>query len=165
MPPLPNEPPPNIPKRGQKKQSSSSSIFSIDSIVDIALEDQDNVITTSMNTFSLTVQSDVEEHDLRDSGISMTDHTNLNNFNNTCYEDFDLRAHQQEMNINVSPQESSPKTENPPPIPPKCSFGSLSSSLDGGGTLERKTGSVDGIECPENYSVPKLFADRPLEIP
>lgn len=161
-----NEPPPNIPKRGQKKLSATS-IFSIESIVDISLEDSnhDSHLGSSSNSLTLsTMHADPDNHDLRDSGISITDNSHLNNFNHTCYDEFDLRTHQQEMNINASPQEFSPKIENPPPIPPKAMLGlhsSLNSSFDmggGAGSLERKPkkeGSVE-VTSPGNYSVPKL---------
>ncbi|XP_031345086.1 dedicator of cytokinesis protein 3 isoform X3 [Photinus pyralis] len=150
-----SEPPPNIPKRGQKKLSTTS-IFSIDSIVDISLEDLNPDITAA-----ITTQPEPDGHDLRDSGISITDNSHLNNFNNTCYEEFDLRTHQQEMNINSSPQEFSPKMENPPPIPPKATLGlqlSLNSSFDlGSGSLERKPKPAEAdVSSPGNYSVPKL---------
>lgn len=156
-----NEPPPNIPKRGQKKQLSSTSIFSIDSIVDISLEDSNHDSQLGSSSYSLTTQTESENHDLRDSGISITDNSHLNNFNNTCYEDYDLRAHQQEMNINVGSQECSPKIENPPPIPPKAVLGlqsSLNSSFEsGGGSLERKSKQFEcEFNTPGNYSVPKL---------
>ncbi|KAF2896229.1 hypothetical protein ILUMI_09945 [Ignelater luminosus] len=161
-----NEPPPNIPKRGQKKLSATS-IFSIESIVDISLEDSnhDSHLGSSSNSLTLsTTHAEPDNHDLRDSGISITDNSHLNNFNHTCYDEFDLRTHQQEMNINASPQEFSPKIENPPPIPPKAMLGlhsSLNSSFDmggGAGSLERKPkkeGSVE-VTSPGNYSVPKL---------
>ncbi|XP_044271519.1 dedicator of cytokinesis protein 3 isoform X2 [Tribolium madens] len=100
------ETPPNIPKRGQKK---SSSLVGPEGFAPADCE--------------LTPDS------LRDSGISMSENSNLNNLNNTCYEDFDLKGHQQEMNISGSPFEESPKLENPPPIPPKSSV-SLNSSLE-----------------------------------
>lgn len=103
--------------------------------------------------------SDSENHDLRDSGISMSDHSTLNNFNNSSYEDFDLNAHQQEMNIHASPiEDGSPKIENPPPIPPKSNV-SLNSSFEFGGSLERKRGEIAVLESAstaENYSVPKM---------
>lgn len=91
-----------------------------------------------------------DSHELRDSGISITDAANLNNFNNhSAYEEFDLKAHQQEMNINVSAE--SPKIENPPPIPPKSSLGSFT------GSLERAGGDLSGHE---SYSVPKAHVEN-----
>lgn len=114
--------PPNIPKRGQKK-----SFVGAEGLVPVDCE--------------LTPDS------LRDSGISMSENTNLNNLNNTCYEDFDLKGHQQEMNISNSPFEESPKLENPPPIPPKSSS-SLNSSLELTGSLERKR-DLEGV-TPES---------------
>lgn len=93
-----------------------------------------------------------DNHELRDSGISITDAANLNNFNHSNYEEFDLRAHQQEMNINASPQNGgSPKIENPPPIPPK-------SSLGFGGSLERHA-TMD-LNSQESYSVPKVHMEN-----
>ncbi|XP_017786650.1 PREDICTED: dedicator of cytokinesis protein 3 isoform X2 [Nicrophorus vespilloides] len=151
-----SEQPPNIPKRGHKK--STPSVFSIDSVVDIALEDTQ--LNSSTNSLTHTEPS---EHDLRDSGISMTDHSNhLNNFNNTCYEEFDVRLHQQDMNINASPNDRSPKAENPPPIPPKSNLNSsLNSSFEFTGSMERKRGD-SGLEMasPDNYSVPKLKTEE-----
>lgn len=112
------EVPPNIPKRGQKKSTSS-------------LVGPENIASGECG-FELTPDS------LRDSGISMSENSNLNNLNNTCYEDFDLKSHQQEMNICSSPFGESPKeAENPPPIPPKSSL-VCSSSLELTGSLERK---------------------------
>lgn len=101
-----------------------------------------------------------DNHELRDSGISITDAANLNNFNNhSAYEDFDLKAHQQEMNINVSPQEGdSPKIENPPPIPPKSSLGFAGSFT---GSLERHAGGGGGdLNSHESYSVPKVHVEN-----
>lgn len=84
----------------------------------------------------------------------------LNNFNNICYEDFDIRTHHTEMNINSSPPEEDPPLENPPPIPPKSS---LNSSIDFGNSLERPKRSncddPDIVTPPENYSHPKLHRD------
>lgn len=128
-------------------------------MVDIALENANLVAST--NSLSVT---ETEHHDLRDSGISMTDHSNLNNFNNTCYEDFDLRAHQQEMNISSSPSDVSPKIENPPPIPPKAINSSFNTSFDQIGSLERRrVASGEGgfdTPSPENYSVPKMKTEN-----
>nr|XP_022902417.1 dedicator of cytokinesis protein 3 isoform X2 [Onthophagus taurus] len=152
---FPNDVPPNIPKRGQKK--STSSVFSIESMVDITLDNTSLSVLT--NNLAVT---EGEQHDLRDSGISMSmsDQASLNNFNNTCYEEFDLRAHQQEMNISTSPGNVSPKLENPPPIPPKGLNSSLNSSFELIGSLERAnrkdTVVVDTTPSPENYSVPKM---------
>jgi hypothetical protein len=117
-----SEAPPNIPKRGQKRSTSS-------------LVGPDGFAAATECGYELTPDS------LRDSGISMSENSNLNNLNNTCYEDFDLKSHQQEMNISSSPFEESPKMENPPPIPPKSSLAcssSLNSSLELTGSLERK---------------------------
>lgn len=123
-------------------------------------------LATSAN--NLTTQ--VDSHDLRDSGISMTEN-HLNNFNNTCYEEFDIRTHQTEMNINNSPHEDSPKIENPPPIPPKLSLASssLNSSLDLGSSLERpkrrENATSDIVTPPENYSLPRIYKENgaPIE--
>ncbi|KAJ8941123.1 hypothetical protein NQ318_007705 [Aromia moschata] len=106
---LPNETPPNIPKRNQKK--STPSICSMEYLTLDDSTQETNLVTSTNN---LTTQ--VDSHDLRDSGISMTEN-HLNNFNNTCYEEFELRSHQTEMNINTSPHEDSPKEENPPLYP------------------------------------------------
>ncbi|XP_074036384.1 dedicator of cytokinesis spg isoform X2 [Leptinotarsa decemlineata] len=146
---VPTDTPPNIPKRGQKKSTPS-----ICSMEYIGLED-----SASQDTSNLTTR--IDNHDLRDSGISMTE-TQLNNFNNTCYEDFDLRSHQTEMNINASPPEESPKIENPPPIPPKSSLSSLNSSLDLGNSLERpkRREATEIVTPPENYSLPKVHKDN-----
>lgn len=143
-----NEPPPNIPKRGQKK--STPSICSID-YTDEQTASFEGHLAASTN--SLTIE---DVNDLRDSGISMSDNANINNFNNSAYEEYDLRTKQQEMNIsNVQEGE---KVENPPPIPPK-------SGIAFGGSLERRQRSlgesenVDGSEIlspPENYSFPKM---------
>ncbi|KRT79531.1 hypothetical protein AMK59_7369 [Oryctes borbonicus] len=149
---FPTDTPPNIPKRGQKK--STSSAFSIESMVDITLE------SVVVATNSLTV-TEADHHDLRDSGISITDHSNLNNFNNTCYEDFDLRAHQQEMNISSSPSDISPKLENPPPIPPKSINSSFNTSFEQMGSLERRRVEVPfDAPSPENYSIPKMKTEN-----
>lgn len=122
-------------------------------MVDISVDDQltENGLSAATTSSSLNIQCEPDAHDLRDSGISMTDHSNLNNFNNTCYEDFDLRMHQQEMNINSSPNEGSPKIENPPPIPPKSTLNASFVELTG--SLARKT---EGVTSPENYCTPKL---------
>lgn len=144
VPALFNDPPPNIPKRGQKKSPASSGVFNIESIVDISLEEGS---APSQDSSDGLIE---ENYDLRDSGISVEDNSHLNNFNNTCYEDFDLRLHQQEMNI-VS--QDSPKTENhsaPPPIPPKAAV-SMSVEVD---SLDRRTRHE--VVSPDNYSVPKL---------
>lgn len=145
MPTLFNDPPPNIPKRGQKKSPVSSGVFNIESIVDISLEEGSSPSQDSCN-------GPMEEnYDLRDSGISVEENnSHLNNFNNTCYEDFDLRLHQQEMNI-VS--QDSPKTENPsvpPPIPPKAAV-SVGAEVD---SLDRRMRREEVL--PDNYSVPTL---------
>lgn len=101
----------------------------------------------------LTAQND-DSHDLRDSGISISEHAHMNNFNNSSYEEFDLRAHQQEMNIVQSPPKEFTKS-NPPPIPPKCSYiGSSSSS--GGLDADIKKDNFGNIVSPENYSIPKI---------
>lgn len=87
---------------------------------------------------------------LRDSGISMSENSNLNNLNHACYEDFDLKGHQQEMNISTSPYEDTEREENPPPIPPKSSLGA-SSSLELTGSLERKR-DVEGEKVERSPS-------------
>ena len=144
---LSNETPPCIPKRGQKK----ASVFSIEavSILDVNLDNLSPAMTCNLTT------GEKENHDLRDSGISITDHTNVNNFN-ICYEEFELRQHQQEMNISLSPSDVSPGLEHPPPIPPKIS--SLNSSFEQGAssTLERHANdSIQEATSVDNYSVPK----------
>ncbi|XP_065173337.1 dedicator of cytokinesis protein 3 isoform X2 [Atheta coriaria] len=161
-PALPTDPPPNIPKRGHKK--STPSVFSIESIVDIALEESSEM----SNSTNCLNQLEAEDHDLRDSGISVTDHANLNNFNNTCYEDFDLRTHQQELNITPSGGDKSPKMENPPPIPPKFGTSSLGSSTEFSGSLERKRADSiasvgDVVVNAENYAIPKLKNENKSE--
>lgn len=148
---LSNVSPPNIPKRGQKKSPVSSGVFNIESIVDISLGEG---AVPSQDSFIGPME---ESYDLRDSGISVEDNLHLNNFNNTCYEDFDLRLHQQEMNI-VS--QDSPKIENPaapPPIPPKTAM-SLSAEVD---SSDRRT--RPDIISPDNYSVPKLKGESVIE--
>lgn len=134
---------PTVPKRTQKKSTPSSSC----SIEYVALEQDGDSLNNHID----------DNHELRDSGISITDATNLNNFNNhSNYEEFDLKAHQQEMNINVSPQGSeSPKIENPPPIPPKSSLGFAGSFT---GSLERHA-TVD-LNSHESYSVPKVHVEN-----
>lgn len=128
---------PTVPKRTQKKSTPSSC-----SIEYVALDQDGDSISNHTE----------DNHELRDSGISITDAANLNNFNNSNYEEFDLRAHQQEMNINASPQNGgSPKIENPPPIPPK-------SSLGFGGSLERHA-TID-LNSQESYSVPKVHVEN-----
>lgn len=140
---------PDVPKRTQKKSTPSS----VCSIEYVALEQTDTPETTTSN---LVTPAD-ENHDLRDSGISMTENANLNNFNHTNYEDFDLRAHQQEMNINVSPQGESPKIENPPPIPPKSSLG-FSGSLQTSFEFAGRLGDGGALrDASESYSVPRLM--------
>lgn len=112
---------------------------------------------------STSIHTDADGHDLRDSGISITDSSHLNNFNHTCYEDFELRTHQQEMNINSSPKESSPKLENPPPIPPKVAISVINNTeVGGGGSLDRKPkkDSFLDVTSPGNYSVPKLKTEN-----
>lgn len=151
--------PPNIPKRGQKKSLGNITVENSLILQNFKENSKSNSITNSHSDSIV-----VDDHDLRDSGISMTDQSNLNNFNNTCYEDYELNSHQQEMNINSSPNEGavSPKTESPPPIPPKSNL-SLNSSFDfGGGSLERRkpdnnatTVLLDGNNA-ENYSEPKI---------
>lgn len=87
-------------------------------------------------------QTDDDEHELRDSGISVSDAANLNNFDHPYYEEFDLRAHQQDvLNISAQETEGAIKAEYPPPIPPK-SFAA--------GSLERHA-TID----QDSYSVPK----------
>ncbi|KAJ8981636.1 hypothetical protein NQ317_000864 [Molorchus minor] len=81
----------------------------------LTLEDSTSETSLAVSTNNLTTQ--VDSHDLRDSGISMTE-THLNNFNNTCYEEFEIRCHQTEMNINTSPHEdSSKRRESASPFP------------------------------------------------
>lgn len=136
--------PPNIPKRGQKKNN----ILNNDTTTHVNMK--------SNNSLCANTQIESDNHDLRDSGISMSDQSNLNNFNNTCYEDFDLHLHQQEMNINSSPNAESPKAESPPPIPPKSNL-SLNSSFDFGNSLERKKSDNTLLEVTaDNYSEPKI---------
>lgn len=114
------------------------------------------VLATSAQNLSVSSTQVDENHDLRDSGISMTENTNLNNFNHSNYEDFELRVHQQDMNINASPQEGSEQPENPPPIPPKSSLG-FASCLQT--SFEFRSSDVkEGGDSSENYSVPKLHA-------
>uniref|UniRef100_A0A6P7GBE9 Dedicator of cytokinesis protein 3 n=1 Tax=Diabrotica virgifera virgifera TaxID=50390 RepID=A0A6P7GBE9_DIAVI len=150
---LPNENPPNIPKRSQKKSTQSMC-----SVEYFPLEDstQETNLVTSTNSLSTHVDS----HDLRDSGISMTE-PQMNNFNNASYEDYDFRTNQSEMNINSS---SSPKAENenPPPIPPKSSLSSLNSSFDLGGSLERpkRREEVDVLSPVESYSYPVIHKEN-----
>ncbi|XP_060529581.1 dedicator of cytokinesis protein 3 isoform X2 [Cylas formicarius] len=169
---LPNEPPPNIPKRGQKR--STPSICSAEYLpldepptaTTAAPSSSEGDLVTSGCSLGTGTSG---AHDLRDSGISMNETNSvLNNFNAHCYEDFDMQTHPSELNISVSPQEgdaSSPREEHPPPIPPKTG-GSLNSSLDFGGSLERPprrkelTPSNDIISPPENYSHPKLYREN-----
>lgn len=117
--------PPNIPKRGQKK---SMSLVGVEGFIEC----------------ELTPDS------LRDSGISMSENSNLNNLNHACYEDFDLKGHQQEMNISTSPYEDTEREENPPPIPPKSCLGA-SNSLELSGSLERKR-DVEGEKVERSPS-------------
>lgn len=147
--------PPNIPKRCQKK-AHAASIFSIDSIVDISLDD--NIPESASNHGEVHY---TDHHDLRDSGISITENSNLNNFNNISYEDYELRP-QLEMNINSSPPVSSPQFDNPPPIPPKSSSGNQNSEGNLGSTHQRNDSgvSVDRVAPPENYSIPRLQLER-----
>lgn len=151
---LPNEIPPNIPKRSQKK--SASSLGHIDYLPLEGTPSDGNVSLSSTN--GLTTQ--IGNHDLRDSGISMTE-PQLNNFN-VCYEDFELRGggggQQTELNINSSPpEEDEPQLENPPPIPPKSN---LSFSMDLNSSLERpKRRTNSDVTSPENYSQPKFQKD------
>ncbi|KAL1512882.1 hypothetical protein ABEB36_002392 [Hypothenemus hampei] len=157
---LPNDTPPNIPKRGQKKSTPS-----ICSVEYIPLDDRPNVqpgpddlITSSSSGFGM-VQSDIK--DLRDSGISINDTgSNTNHFNaHNSYDDYELRSH----NTEDSPADQRDE-DHPPPIPPK-NGGSLNSSVDLGGnigSLERP--SSTGLKSsesnvPENYSFPKLQRD------
>lgn len=81
----------------------------------------------------------------------------LNNLN-ACYEDYELRTHQTEMNINSSPPEEGAEPENPPPIPPKSGLAgnSLNSSLDLGSLERPKRREISDVASPENYSLPKL---------
>lgn len=118
------EPPPNIPKRGPKKSSIGDSL---------------TVLTDSCQELS--------PDSLRDSGISISDHTNLNNLNHAYYEDFDLKNHQQEMNISNNGHDDSPKEENPPPIPPKTSLNTSSIET---GSLDRKKNNNVGLTPEES---------------
>ncbi|CAG9773049.1 unnamed protein product [Ceutorhynchus assimilis] len=133
---LPNDAPPNIPKRGQKKSCNVSEC-------------------------DLIASATIDAKDLRDSGISMNEAgSTLNNFNTqNCYEDYELRQHPSEMNISGSPPDQrNSQEEHPPPIPPKIG-GSLSSSIDLGGSLERPSRSKDPLDIlssSENYSHPKI---------
>ncbi|XP_018335626.1 dedicator of cytokinesis protein 3 [Agrilus planipennis] len=158
----PDIPPPNVPKRGQKKQSPSS-IFSIDSIVDISLDDpsHDNNGVVRIST-STVIESTETNHELRDSGISISDgpSNHLNNFNSSCYEYFDLRVRQQQQELNINPGTSCAQEEGPdgpPPIPPKVNV-SLNNSNSEGNSQEKRE---SGVEVVENYSVPKLQGERP----
>lgn len=119
------------------------------------------------STSSLTAAPADDVHDLRDSGISMSDNANINNFNNASYEDFDSRTKQQDMNIsnNMPPGGGDEKLENPPPIPPKSGV-SFGGGGGGGSSLERRQqrslGSSENVQAsdiltpPENYSFPKM---------
>ncbi|XP_049823045.1 dedicator of cytokinesis protein 3 isoform X2 [Aethina tumida] len=129
-----SEAPPCVPKRTQKK--STPSMCSMD----FTPEDMQE------NAFVQAAATTTEDNsDLRDSGISMTEvNTNLNNFNNSCYEEFELRGHQ-EMNINSSPSEA--LQESPPPIPPKCA--QLAHTDDATNSLERRH-----LSPPEAYAHP-----------
>lgn len=146
-----SEVPPCVPKRTQKK--STPSMCSMD----FTPEDMQE------NAFVQAAATTTEDNsDLRDSGtlqfrqspltltnyklgISMTEvNTNLNNFNNSCYEEFELRGHQ-EMNINSSPSEA--LQESPPPIPPKCA--QLAHTDDATNSLERRH-----LSPPEAYAHP-----------
>ncbi|KAK9889845.1 hypothetical protein WA026_007208 [Henosepilachna vigintioctopunctata] len=145
--------PPNVPKRAQKKSTPS-----LTSVECIALDEisQESASISSSNAL-MPCQTD-DPHDLRDSGISMSEHTPLNNFNNISYEEFDLRAHQQEMNIVQSPPKDCSKG-NPPPIPPKCSVtGSSNASLD----IETKRDNLGNVVNQENYSIPKIQAENKI---
>lgn len=151
-----SEIPPNIPKRGQKK--STPSICSVD-YLPLDEAQQESSLATSTNSLSTHVDS----HDLRDSGISMTEPP-LNNFNTASYEDYDFRTNQSEMNINSSSSSTSPKieNENPPPIPPKSSLSSLNSSFDLGGSLERpkRREEIDVLSPVESYSFPVIHKEN-----
>lgn len=157
--------PPNIPKRCSKKNQASS-IFSIDSIVDISFDETSTIdghVTNNLSVHHTDVHNN-GHHDLRDSGISITENSNLNNFNNICYEEYDLRPHAMlEMNINTSPPPPammSPRLENPPPIPPKSTLGGGHQLGDGTSSLERHRHTDSGVSVergnPENYSIPRL---------
>lgn len=125
------------------------------------------------STADMSMDTDLESHDLRDSGYSefpMSHTTPTNNFNNMSYEDFEIPHRHGDMNI--SPPVLSPRTQSfppPPPIPPKV-LGSVgptsspdlsSSPRTPNGTLERNQhihSLSDGgiVNAVENYSVPKL---------
>lgn len=146
---LPNEIPPHIPKRGQKKSISLSN----NDYLPLDGSPSDGSLSLSSSNGLIT---QIENHDLRDSGISMTE-PQLNNFN-ACYEDFELRGgggHPTELNINSSPpDENDTQIENPPPIPPKSN---LSFSMELNSSLERpKRRTNSDVTSPENYSQPKL---------
>lgn len=168
---LPNDVPPNVPKRGQKKSTPSicsAEYLPLDDPAMAAPSSSEGDLATSATSFGAVT---VDTRDLRDSGISMNEtRSSLNNFNtHGCYEDFELRPHPAELNISASPQDgtsASPKEEHPPPIPPKIG-GSLNSSLDLGGSLERPprrkdlaNANPDIISPPENYSLPKIHREN-----
>ncbi|XP_030749885.1 dedicator of cytokinesis protein 3 isoform X2 [Sitophilus oryzae] len=167
---LPNDIPPNIPKRGQKKSTPSicsAEYLPLDEPAHAAPSSSEGDLATS----GILGTVNVDARDLRDSGISMNETSNsLNNFNaQGCYIDFELRPHISELNISGSPQDGaslSLKEEHPPPIPPKIG-GSLNSSLDLGGSLERPprrkdvlNSNSDIISPPENYSHPKIHKEN-----
>lgn len=159
--------PPNIPKRGQKKINGN--VINSDTAT---IQQQQKELNTKSNCSGYLLCADADKNDLRDSGISVSDQSNLNNFNNvTCYEDFDLNSHQQEMNISTNCCDNSLNIESPPPIPPKSNI-SLNSSFDFGNSLERKkndhhsvlesgSGNITNTNITatatttENYSEPK----------
>ncbi|CAH1968130.1 unnamed protein product [Acanthoscelides obtectus] len=154
---LHNEAPPNIPKRGQKKSTPSMCSFEY-----LTLDDSTSTSEVNLTACSGSLTTQVDGHDLRDSGISMTEPQSTS-FNTTCYEDFELRSQQPMPGEPVD--EEAKGEENPPPIPPKCS---VNSSLDLSGSLERrkKPGENSIRNCeddivtpPENYSFPKLIRD------
>ncbi|XP_076266616.1 dedicator of cytokinesis spg isoform X4 [Rhynchophorus ferrugineus] len=173
---LPNEAPPNIPKRGQKKSTASicsAEYLPLDEPATAVPSESEGDLAGATN---LGICANVGR-DLRDSGISMNETNNsLNNFNaQSSYVDFmEIRPHSAELNISTSPKDGaslSPKEEHPPPIPPKIG-GSLNSSLDLGGSLERPprrkdliTPNPDLISPPENYSHPKLHKENGEEPP
>ncbi|XP_050303860.1 dedicator of cytokinesis protein 3 isoform X2 [Anthonomus grandis grandis] len=160
---LPNEMPPNVPKRGQKKSATAV----CNSGDYLPLDDARTGTIPSVSESDLVTSGcvPVDNKDLRDSGISMNETgSSLNNFNNhNPYEEFELRHNVAELNISEDQRSSTNSNtvgDNPPPIPPKTG-GSLSSSLDLGGSLERPPRSKEPpttdllLTPPENYSQPK----------
>uniref|UniRef100_A0AAR5PSM5 Dedicator of cytokinesis protein 3 n=1 Tax=Dendroctonus ponderosae TaxID=77166 RepID=A0AAR5PSM5_DENPD len=168
---LPNDVPPNVPKRGQKKATPSicsAEYLSTDDATGALPSSSEGDLVASACSFGAP---STDTKDLRDSGISMNEtSSNISHFNTqNCYDDFELRPHPFELTMSSSPPNQRnvlSKEEHPPPIPPKIG-GSLNSSLDFGGSLERPTRSKDLIAAisdiltpPENYSHPKLPKDN-----